>query len=449
LDEITANQNIIGVFLKGYARQLDYYQHISQICALQCESGLESMGIRSIVTYRAKRLDKLEEKLKKRSSKGKVYQSDDDILTDIVDLAGVRIALYFPGDSEEVGRFIESQFESVRPVKVFPDAAEAGEISTHKKRFQGYCARHYLVRLKKANLASSQQQYSTAAIEIQVASVLMHAWSEVEHDLIYKPLHGKVSEDEYAILDELNGLVLSGEIALERLQKAVETRVSGKSSGFSNHYELASYLIESAKVVQKELTTEPSMGRVDLLYRLLVKADMDKPSKIAPLIKEIKTITEQRPISEQIADAILATKPGLYNVYEQIRSEDARMLRPLAKGKVVKQKRDLALGFFIKQWIDLEKIVVQLARQKKPGKNMRRVLMVPSDLGESGVPSEFIESIIKFRNLRNTLVHGIEMPPSDILNREGKSLRKLAKKLKLLLANNNSISQTQKKKRQH
>ena len=48
----------------------------------------------------------------------------------------------------------------------------------------------------------------------------MHAWSEVEHDLVYKPLNGTLSEEELAILDELNGLVLAGEIALERLHIA-------------------------------------------------------------------------------------------------------------------------------------------------------------------------------------------------------------------------------------
>ncbi len=51
----------------------------------------------------------------------------------------------------------------------------------------------------------------------------MHSWAEVEHDLVYKPINGKLSDEEYAILDEINGLVLSGEIALERLQKAMLT----------------------------------------------------------------------------------------------------------------------------------------------------------------------------------------------------------------------------------
>ena len=68
-------------------------------------------------------------------------------------------------------------------------------------------------------LNESQRKYGAARIEIQVASLIMHAWSEVEHDLIYKPMQGTLSEEELSILDELNGLVLAGEIALERLQQ--------------------------------------------------------------------------------------------------------------------------------------------------------------------------------------------------------------------------------------
>jgi ppGpp synthetase/RelA/SpoT-type nucleotidyltranferase len=71
-------------------------------------------------------------------------------------------------------------------------------------------------------LSDAQKRYAEARAEIQVASVLMHAWSEVNHDLAYKPLQGELSEDEYSILDELNGLVIAGEIALERLQRAGE-----------------------------------------------------------------------------------------------------------------------------------------------------------------------------------------------------------------------------------
>ena len=64
----------------------------------------------------------------------------------------------------------------------------------------------------------SDKRYTEARVEVQVASVLMHAWSEVEHDLIYKPLEGELSH--YDVTHMLNGLVASGEIALEQLQRA-------------------------------------------------------------------------------------------------------------------------------------------------------------------------------------------------------------------------------------
>ena len=80
------------------------------------------------------------------------------------------------------------------------------------------------IQLKDNSLQDTQKRYVNSKTEIQVASVLMHACSEVEHDLVYKPLNGTLSEEELAILDELNGLVLAGEIALERLQIAGTAR---------------------------------------------------------------------------------------------------------------------------------------------------------------------------------------------------------------------------------
>ncbi|WP_213202479.1 hypothetical protein [Erwinia rhapontici] len=41
--------------------------------------------------------------------------------------------------------------------------------------------------------------------------MLMHARSEVEHELVYKPFQGNLSREEHMILDEINGLVLAGE----------------------------------------------------------------------------------------------------------------------------------------------------------------------------------------------------------------------------------------------
>lgn len=235
---------VIDEFLSRYVREYDYYQEAAKLCAQQCEEFLDPT-IRAIVSFRAKRPDRLRQKVEERH-KDENYQSVEDIYNDLVDLAGVRIALYFPGDIDEVDRIIKSKF-LLEKAKEFP--RDSGE-PKYEKRFSGYAARHFRVFLKEEDLPEVKKRFSDARIEIQVASVLIHAWSEVEHDLVYKPFSGTLSDDEYAILDELNGLVLAGEIALERLQKSAQRRINSGNQNFNNHFEVAAYIYE--KITKSE-----------------------------------------------------------------------------------------------------------------------------------------------------------------------------------------------------
>jgi ppGpp synthetase/RelA/SpoT-type nucleotidyltranferase len=218
---------IIEQFVEQYIREYDYYEQSSRLLSRQIELRLQSAGIRAIVTARAKNPSRLKDKIyqrdEKRKNEGlKRYSSIEDIREDIVDMAGVRIALYFPGDITEIDRLLKENFHRVAHEKKFEaNTNQMNGSSTYEKRFAGYRAKHYRMELDGAILDSAQKRYAGAKIEVQVASVLMHAWAEVEHDLIYKPLQGNLSEDELAILDEINGMVLAGEIALERLQRAV------------------------------------------------------------------------------------------------------------------------------------------------------------------------------------------------------------------------------------
>lgn len=148
--------------------------------------------------------------------------------------------------------------------KQFPEQSKP---PTYNKRFSGYWANHYRVHMKEEIVQPSEKRYCAARIEIQVASVLMHAWSEVEHDLVYKPMQGTLSEEELAILDELNGLVLTGEIALERLQAAGNERIQNSKATFANQFELASYLYNylSNNFLPEDIKLR--MGNIELLFR--------------------------------------------------------------------------------------------------------------------------------------------------------------------------------------
>jgi len=223
-------------FLSHYKKQRDFYANAAKACAKECEAILIPSGIRAIVSNRAKRPDRLAKKIEERR-KRKRYKELQDIFEDIPDLAGVRIALYFPDDRKEVETLINSSFV-VEKSKIFPEPRQLKKSGLpYANRFSGYGAQHYHVRLKNV-------EYEEARIEIQVASVLMHAWAEVGHDLLYKQLTGDPSLSERALLDQINGLVLAGEIALEQLQNAIKSRLSLEEHEFNNHFELAAYLYD-------------------------------------------------------------------------------------------------------------------------------------------------------------------------------------------------------------
>jgi hypothetical protein len=145
-----------------------------------------------------------------------------------------------------------------RSATSFPEKTTAKD----GKKFMGYFATHYLVKLKTAPPDSTDARYADTKVEIQVASVLMHAWAEVEHDLEYKPESGTISEDESTILDEVNGLVLSGELALELLQRAMQRRTASQEVEFRDQFDLASYLTQRTN---KGNWNNTNVGRVDVL----------------------------------------------------------------------------------------------------------------------------------------------------------------------------------------
>lgn len=415
----------IEEFLSRYRREFDFYDQSARLLAQQLDSELQASGIRAMVTSRAKQPGRLEDKVRQRAT-SKGYVTVDDIFGDIVDLAGVRVALYFPAERDEVGKLIKARFDLVDAPREFPGASTP----SYNKRFSGYWATHYRVRLRESALADAQKRYADARIEIQVASVLMHAWSEVEHDLVYKPLQGRLSEDEYAILDELNGLVLAGEIALERLQRAAEARVVKQGARFANHYDLAAFLLETVKSVLANAPTEPAVGRVDILFDFLKKLEMNSAEAIEPYIAALQPNLELRPIAEQIIDQMLASDPTRYAAYTDIRDERDRQRSYASADEIVRSEdQHRALGHFLRSWVALERAVQEIAMVRgvassqvvMPAARILEVLQVLT-------PGERIE-VDRLRRLRNVVVHGVTPPSSPYLDEAANEIVALLRRM--------------------
>jgi len=398
--------DLVDSFLARYVKEYDYYDQVAHKAAQMLRSNLEAAGIRSIVTSRAKSVPRLAEKCRQRHDK-RPYESMDDIYSDIVDLAGVRVALYFPGEREQVGGLIIRLFLEYDASRVFPDASPPSK----GKIFSGYSATHYRVRLRPQDLADSDQRYASANIEIQVASVLMHAWAEVEHDLVYKPSEGELSEQEYLLLDQLNGLVLAGELALEQLQKAGEARVAVGSRQFANHYELAAHLLSQASAVNEQSVTDSGLGRVDLLFRLLTRLGLNTPDDLRPYLEPLHGDLERRPLAEQIIDALIAEDQSRYETYLLVRAEAD------VSGAERAPRDDAAyheIGLFLMQWVRLERLV----RELMPSTEQRSLPMPTSRTLERMqlLDPEMRFELDQVRRIRNQLVHGIEVPSADYLH---------------------------------
>ncbi|WP_052007316.1 GTP pyrophosphokinase [Burkholderia paludis] len=424
----SSGSDIIAQFIARYRREYDFFEQAGRIVAQQLEIQLDSSGIRAMVTSRAKNPKRLETKIRQRNAE-KNYGTVDDIYSDIVDLAGVRVALYFPAERDEVDKIVQDRFTLTEPPKVFKGTSN----SKYEKRFSGYWATHYRLQIREATLADANKRFAEARVEVQVASVLMHAWSEVEHDLVYKPLQGTLSEDELAILDELNGMMLAGEIALERLQRAAEVRLSKQGAHFENHFDLASFLVKYGRSKFGDLSGEPVIGDVQLLFRLLTLLKISTADQLQPYLASLAPDTERRPLAQQITDQILAADPKRYDAYATARQQDTASdsgssaeFRDFTSANQYSSHG--AIGFFVEKWIVLERFLREFAKLRgmteagaMPSPKYIRALEVfdPSELNE----------IERIRRFRNYLVHGVEIPDLEFVLNLGKELSDILNKL--------------------
>ncbi len=396
---------IINEFIDQYNKEYDYYQKLSQIVSNKIEDQLFKRGIKAIVSFRAKKPERLLDKLVKRNDKKK-YKNLNEIYEDIVDLAGIRVSLYFPSERELLNEIINEIFD-VKLKKDFPDNTHTPK---YTKRFSGYWATHYRVQLKEHHLT---KRYQNTLAEIQVASVLMHAWSEVEHDLVYKPYSGELSKEELSILDEINGLVLAGEIALERLQSAMALRTE-KSSKIDDKYELTNYIFNYFK--NKE---NIKFGNTYLINNFL-KTNEKIDTKLLNEYLNLINLEDKESISNQLLDIYM-------NDSNAIQKD---LIKKYIKNLNLPNSNTPIFERFLKCWTVLDETSLILTSDEYKFDKMKfkysgnRFDLL---LKKNYITSEELNIILDLRVLRNELVHNLKVP--KVLNTDFESLMTITRKL--------------------
>ncbi|KAF7551365.1 hypothetical protein G7Z17_g5055 [Cylindrodendrum hubeiense] len=254
----TSSVKLIEIFMEDYIANYDYYARIAKISEDKCRILLDAYKIPAVITSRAKDPKRLHQKIIKRAYEyteqrknnptkreyinEERYTSMEDIEADLCDLCGVRVALYFRDQEKVVGELIaDGRFFDYKETRSHPDP----ESKDKSREAYGYRATHIRVGLPSATkeredirvgLPSATKERKLAlTIEIQVASLLMHVWSEINHDLGYKTTKGTLSDEQRQILRDINGHLRKGEEMIEGFKKSLNKEIDSETTQQRSH----------------------------------------------------------------------------------------------------------------------------------------------------------------------------------------------------------------------
>lgn len=130
------------------------------------------------IDYRVKEKNSTQLKLARpRKGPGDTGPRTLDTLTDLL---GLRIITYFTEDVDRVADIVTSQF------RIDDENSVDKRAILDPDRF-GYLSLHYVAELNRSLTGHPEyQRYQGIKFEIQIRSILQHAWAEMEHDLGYK-----------------------------------------------------------------------------------------------------------------------------------------------------------------------------------------------------------------------------------------------------------------------
>jgi ppGpp synthetase/RelA/SpoT-type nucleotidyltranferase len=166
--------------LRQYRDKHGLYSGLVETAVSVMKSALSAGGLKvQSVEGRAKAFESFVEKASKPSDEDPDKPKYVDPISQITDLAGIRVIAFQPRVVEEICKLIHREFK----VSEFQDKSEA---LINQGKF-GYQSFHFLVTLTDARCQFAEYaRFKDVVFEIQVRTVLQHAWAEMEHDIQYK-----------------------------------------------------------------------------------------------------------------------------------------------------------------------------------------------------------------------------------------------------------------------
>ncbi|EKS1846613.1 hypothetical protein QBD22_003561 [Cronobacter muytjensii] len=163
--------------LISYDEQKDIFDSYALALKSLLNTLIRSEGVHiHSLDSRVKTRKSLENKIEKK----KKYVS----INNITDIVGIRIITHYADDVDKIAQLVEREFT------IDKENSIDKRVSLEPEKF-GYLSLHYIATLNEARIGLKEYSlYKDIKAEIQIRSILQHAWAEIEHDIGYKQTNG-------------------------------------------------------------------------------------------------------------------------------------------------------------------------------------------------------------------------------------------------------------------
>jgi ppGpp synthetase/RelA/SpoT-type nucleotidyltranferase len=161
--------------IEWYRKVRPDYEKLAHCLQAALKQAAGALGLHAIVQARPKTIASYAEKILRKQ-----YAAPEQEMTD---LCGGRVILHTLGGVAAVCRYVEQHFQ------VFPEASGDKRDDLAASEF-GYLSRHYVVAFKPGgfptDLVPEHLVDPERKMELQVRTILQHAWADINHELQYK-----------------------------------------------------------------------------------------------------------------------------------------------------------------------------------------------------------------------------------------------------------------------
>lgn len=213
------------------------------------------------INSRAKSLSRYQEKASKKKYK--------EPRSEIFDMAGIRVIAYTNSDANRIHEIVKQSFE-IHPEHSVDKGEELGVDR------MGYRSIHCVGTLGKERLKLPENQvFKKMFFEIQIRTMLQHAWAEFEHDRNYK-FAGVLPKDVRRRLSSVAGSLELIDREFDSIAASIDTysmdvsrkTETGDLSIPINSTSLKAYLMKKFKTLIEEGLLEPMTIDEDLIEEL-------------------------------------------------------------------------------------------------------------------------------------------------------------------------------------